>query len=235
MIKLKSLFRRGQGGSPSATSSGSSKQTHQISPAHSVGIKSSASASSLDNIAVVTSGSSSADLGATRKLSKSHKQSSKDKLTDLLKVGSKEKLFDDKKELKKQQKKQMQQVAQQSTSLHPSPGDRETRPERSHSKDFDTMAFNGMQDVSSIYYGLRVVSRLRSIMGFCASVSLSIEPFLSTQIHSFPLQMQRLVGDNLLRWRFLRPLQRILQLICFSSAFNLFIFVSFLLFNFFTD
>lgn len=159
MIKLKSLFRRGQGGSPSTASSGSSKQTNQISPAHSVGIKSSASSSSLDRIAVVNSGSSSADLGATRKLSKSHKQSSKDKLNDLLKVGSKEKLFDDKKELKKQQKRQMQQVAQHSTSLHPSATEREQRTERPHSKDFDAMAFNGMQDVSSlnpILFGLRV-------------------------------------------------------------------------------
>lgn len=161
MIKLKSLFRRGQGGSPSSTSSGSSKQTSQISPAHSVGIKSSASATSLDK-AVANSGSSSADLGATRKLSKSHKQSSKDKLNDLLKASSKEKLFDDKKELKKQQKKQMQQIAQQSTSLHPSAAEREQRPERPHSKDFDAMAFNGMQDVSSlnsILFGPRADSR----------------------------------------------------------------------------
>lgn len=156
MIKLKSLFRRGQSGSPSlAPSSASSKQTNQNSPSHSVGIKSSASASSLDRIAAANSGSSSADLGATRKLAKNHnKQSSKDKLNDLLKVSSKEKLFDDKKELKKQQKqqqKQMQQVAQQSASIHhqsSSSGEQQQRPERPHPKDFEPTAFNGMQDVS---------------------------------------------------------------------------------------
>lgn len=118
MIKLKSLFRRGQGGgSPSSTGS-SSKQVHQISPAHSVGIKPSASASSLDRAA----GSASADLGATRKLAKGNKHSSKDKLNDLLRSGSKEKVFDEKKELKKrekQQQKQMQQVAQHSGSEQP--------------------------------------------------------------------------------------------------------------------
>lgn len=142
MIKLKSLFRRGQG-SPSSTSSGS-KQVHQISPSHSVGVKSSASASSLDRIA----GTASADLGATRKLSKSHKQSSKDKLNDLLKVGgSKEKLFDDKKELKRQQKqqKQMHQVAAQQS--HPPAG------EQTHAKDFEPPPFNGMQDVSFPFWG----------------------------------------------------------------------------------
>lgn len=161
MIKLKSLFRRGggQSGSPSSTSSVvAPKQVVQISPSHSVGIKTSASTSSLDRIAAVNSGSASADLGATRKLSKSNKQSSKDKLNDLLKGGSKEKLFDDKKELKKlqkQQQKQMQQVSQQSSNniYHPSAGARhspgEQRPERSHSKDIDSAGFNGMQDVSS--------------------------------------------------------------------------------------
>lgn len=152
MIKLKSLFRRGPSGSASA-SSGSSKQTNQISPSHSVGIKSSASTSSLDRIAAVNSGSASADLGATRKLSKGQKHSSKDKLNDLLKVGSKEKLFDDKKELKKQQKqqqKQMQQVAQQQAVHHQSSAAGEQRTERSHSKDFESAAFNGMQDVSSL-------------------------------------------------------------------------------------
>lgn len=152
MIKLKSLFRRGQSGSPSVPS-GTSKQSNQISPAHSVGIKSSVSTSSLDRIAAANSGSASADLGATRKLSKGHKQSSKDKLNDLLKVGSKEKLFDEKKELKKQQKqqqKQMQQVAQQQSVHHQSSASGEQRTERSHSKDFDPTAFNGMQDVSSL-------------------------------------------------------------------------------------
>lgn len=153
MIKLKSLFRRGQGTSPSSTASASAKQTHQISPSHSVGIKSSASASSLDRIAVVHPGSASADLGATRKLSKSNKQSSKDKLNDLLKGGSKEKLFDDKKELKrqhKQQQKQMQQIAQQQSSnvYQPSSTVGDQRPEQTHSKDFESTAFNGMQDVS---------------------------------------------------------------------------------------
>lgn len=149
MIKLKSLFRRG---SPSSTSSASSKQTNLISPAHSVGIKTSASASSLDRIAVVNSGSASADLGATRKLAKNNKQSSKDKLNDLLKSSSKEKLFDDKKEIKRinKQQKQMQQVAAHqahtatSTARH-SPT--EHRAERA--KDFDSTAVNGIQDVSS--------------------------------------------------------------------------------------
>lgn len=147
MIKLKSLFRRG---SPSSTSSASSKQNNLISPAHSVGIKTSASASSLDRIAVVNSGSASADLGATRKLSKNNKQSSKDKLNDLLKSSSKEKLFDEKKEIKRFNKqKQMQQVAAHqahaasSTARH-SPT--EHRSERA--KDFDSVAVNGIQDVS---------------------------------------------------------------------------------------
>lgn len=152
MIKLKSLFRRGQSGSPSAAS-GSSKQSNQISPAHSVGLKSSVSTSSLDRVAVANSGSASADLGATRKLSKGQKHSSKDKLNDLLKVSSKEKLFDDKKELKRQQKqqqKQMQQVAQQQSVHHQSSASGEQRTERSHSKDFEPNVFNGMQDVSSL-------------------------------------------------------------------------------------
>lgn len=156
MIKLKSLFRRGQSGTTSsATGSGSSKQVHQSSPSHSVGIKTSDSVSSLDRAV----GSASADLGATRKLSKSHKQSSKDKLNDLLRVSSKEKIFDEKKELKRQQKqqqKQMQQVAQQqSSNIHHSASssrqpaaDQHQLPERSHSKDFDSAGFNGMQDVS---------------------------------------------------------------------------------------
>lgn len=154
MIKLKSLFRRGQSSTPPVPSS--SKQTSQNSPSHSVGIKSSTSVSSLDRIAEPTSGSSSADLGATRKLSKNHnKQSSKDKLNDLLKVGSKEKLFDEKKELKKQQKqqqKQMQQVAQQSLNMHhqsSGSGEQQQRSERPHLNDFEPSAFNGIQDVSS--------------------------------------------------------------------------------------
>lgn len=146
MIKLKSLFRRGQGGSSSSVSSASSKQNaqQQISPAHSVGIKSSASASSLDRVAVANSGSASADLGATRKLSKTHKQSSKDKINDLFRAGSKEKIFDDKKELKKQQKqqRQMQQVAQQQSSNH-----HQAAASSEHPKDGES-AFNGMQDVS---------------------------------------------------------------------------------------
>lgn len=125
MIKLKSLFRRGQSGSPSSTGSSSSKnQNQQPSPAHSVALKSSASASSLDRIASSSQqGSASADLGATRKLSKHQKQSSKDKLNDLLRVSSKEKIIDDKKELKKQAKlqKQMQQIAQQSANVHIQP------------------------------------------------------------------------------------------------------------------
>lgn len=161
MIKLKSLFRRGQSGTPSLTpSSGTSKQTNQNSPSHSVGIKSSVSASSLDRIAAANSGSSSADLGATRKLAKNHnKQSSKDKLNDLLKAGSKEKLFDDKKELKKQQKqqqKQMQQVhAQQSANIHhqsSASGEQQQRPDRPHPKDFEPTAFNGIQDVSFLTF-----------------------------------------------------------------------------------
>ena len=133
MIKLKSLFRRGQGGgSSSSVASSSSKQTSQISPAHSVGIKPSASASSLEARAA---GTASADLGATRKLAKAK---SKDKLNDLLRVGSKEKVFDDKKELKKREKQQkmMQQAAQQHSS-----GD---QPQPFES----TANYNGIQDVS---------------------------------------------------------------------------------------
>lgn len=160
MIKLKSLFRRGQSGNPSST--GSSKQIHQVSPSHSVEVKPSASTSSLDKIAANNTGSASADLGATRKLSKTHKQSSKDKLNDLLRVSSKEKVFDDKKELKKQQKhsqKQMQQFAQQSSSIHQPPAASSSRqspdqrlddqrpPEHLHSKHFDSTAFSGLQDV----------------------------------------------------------------------------------------
>lgn len=144
MIKLKSLFRRGQGASPSSTAT-NSKQSNQ-SPAHSVGLKASASASSLDHIATVNAGSASADLGATRKLSKSHKQSSKDKLNDLLRASSKEKLVDDKKELKKQQKLQQtqrqQQVTQQSTNAPylPSATSRQSPGEQhsASSKDLET-------------------------------------------------------------------------------------------------
>lgn len=157
MIKLKSLFRRGQGGTPSNVPAGPAKQSHPISPSHSVGIKTSASTSSLDRVAAVNAGSASADLGATRKFAKNQKQSSKDKLNDLLRVSSKEKIFDDKKELKKQQKhqqKQMQQVAQQSSNIlqpssssKPSPIESQ-RKDRPHSKDFDSAVFNGTQDVS---------------------------------------------------------------------------------------
>jgi hypothetical protein len=160
MIKLKSLFRRGQSGSPAASSS--SKQSQQISPAHSVGLKASASASSLDRNDINNAGSASADLGATRKLSKGHhKQSSKDKLNDLLRVASKEKLIDEKKELKRQQKqqKQMQQVAQQSANVHlPSSSVAATghlpnnqHSGRSNSKDFDVVVtYDEVQDVSII-------------------------------------------------------------------------------------
>lgn len=163
MIKLKSLFRRGQGGSPSNAPAAPAKQTHPISPSHSVGIKTSASTSSLDRVAAVNAGSASADLGATRKFAKNQKQSSKDKLNDLLRVGSKEKIFDDKKELKKQQKhqqKQMQQVAQQSSNIlqpssssKPSPSESQRR-DRPHSKDFDSTVFNGTQDVSVTDYSI---------------------------------------------------------------------------------
>lgn len=139
MIKLKSLFRRGSPSSPS------SKQTNLISPAHSVGLKTSQSASSLDQIGVLSSGSASADLGATRKLknnkqsSKDNKHSSKDKLNDLLKTSSKEKIFDDKKEIKRIHKqKQMQQVERHSPIEH--------RAERA--KDSNSTAVNGIQDVS---------------------------------------------------------------------------------------
>lgn len=154
MIKLKSLFRRGQG-SPSSTSSAANatKNTNQVSPAHTVALKSSASASSLDRVAAAASGSSSADLGATRKLSKSNKHSSKDKLNDLLKASSKEKLIDDKKELKKQQKlqqKQMQQVAQQqAANLHGAASKSNvTSNEQPQRQDYD-IGFDGSKDVSN--------------------------------------------------------------------------------------
>lgn len=157
MIKLKSLFRRGQSGSPSGSNSSKNNQS-QVSPAHSVGIKNASSATSLDR-----AGSASAELGATRKLSKNHKQSSKDKLNDLLRVSSKEKLIDEKKELKKQQKlqqkqqqqQQMQQVAQQTTNVHlptvvASSGhlSNSQHSGRSNSKDFDVVTFEEVQDVS---------------------------------------------------------------------------------------
>lgn len=161
MIKLKSLFRRGQSGSPS---SNSSKQNQQISPAHSnsIGLKTSASASSLDRVEFNNAGSASNELGATRKLSKGHKQSSKDKLNDLLRVASKEKLIDEKKELKKQQKlqqKQMQQVAQQSANVHHIPssstsvvattaGHLQNSQHSGRSKDFDVVTYDEVQDVS---------------------------------------------------------------------------------------
>lgn len=169
MIKLKSLFRRGQGGSGSSGPSNSSKQNQQqISPAHSVGLKTSASASSLDRVDINNAGSASAELGATRKLSKGHKQSSKDKLNDLLRAASKEKLIDEKKELKKQQKlqqKQMQQVAQQqqSANVHHLPSSsvvaaatavghlpNSQHSGRSNSKDFDVVTYDEVQDVSTI-------------------------------------------------------------------------------------
>lgn len=133
MIKLKSLFRRGQAsGNPSSVASLSSKQVHQISPAHSAGIKPSASASSLDRAAVIAS----ADLGAIKKLNKSHKHTSKDKLNDMLQAGSKEKVFTEKKDLKKQKQRQMQQCAQHSDI------------EQSQQIQFDTTeSFNGVQNV----------------------------------------------------------------------------------------
>jgi hypothetical protein len=144
MIKLKSLFRRGQGsGSPSSVASNSSKQVHQISPAHSVGLKSSASASSLDKAA----GSASADLGATRKLAKGNKHSSKDKLNDLLRAGSKEKVFDDKKELKKREKQQQKQQQMQQVAQHAG-GDQPQQQTRVEQFDAAAQAYNGMQDVS---------------------------------------------------------------------------------------
>lgn len=170
MIKLKSLFRRGHG-SPSSTGSSSSKNNQQqISSVHS------ASASSLDRIpAPIQSGSASVDLGASRKLSKQQKQSSKDKLNDLLRVGSKEKIIDDKKELKKQQKlqqkQQMQQIAQQSANVqyqqqpsmavpassgHLATATATTTSVVSHShnhhsgrsKDFEVVSYDDAQDVS---------------------------------------------------------------------------------------
>ncbi|KAL7020453.1 hypothetical protein ACKWTF_011539 [Chironomus riparius] len=154
MIKLKSLFRRGQSGSPSGSSSSKNNQS-QVSPAHSVGIKNASSATSLDRAV-----SASAELGATRKLSKSHKQSSKDKLNDLLRVSSKEKLIDEKKELKKQhklqqkQQQQMQQVAQQTTNVHlptvvASSGhlSNSQHSGRSNPKDFDVVTFEEVQDI----------------------------------------------------------------------------------------
>jgi hypothetical protein len=168
MIKLKSLFRRGQSGSPSGSNSSKNNQS-QVSPAHSVGIKNASSATSLDR-----AGSASAELGATRKLSKNHKQSSKDKLNDLLRAGSKEKL-DDKKELKKQQKlqqkqqqqqQQMQQVAQQTTNVHlptvvASSGhlSNSQHSGRSNSKDFDVVTFEEVQDVSfNIFWSVLIPS-----------------------------------------------------------------------------
>ncbi|CRL05366.1 CLUMA_CG018179, isoform A [Clunio marinus] len=194
MIKLKSLFRRGQSGNPSSSSS-SSKQVHQISPAHSVGIKTSASSSSLDRVATANSGSASADLGATRKLSKNHKQSSKDKLNDLLRVSSKEKIFDEKKELKKQQKqqnKQMQQVAaQQSSNIHhPSSSSSvqtsaEPRQERSHPKDFDSTAFNGMQDIKH----KQTMQELRQLQHENSSLELKIRELSSS--HNEMIQLRK--------------------------------------------
>jgi hypothetical protein len=160
MIKLKSLFRRGggQSGSPSSsTTSNNSKQ--QIS--HPIVLKSSASASSLERVGILStnSGSASADLGATRKLSKNQKQSSKDKLNDLLRVGSKEKIIDEKKELKKQQKqqqKQMQQVAQPSSNIHLQTSSLAASNQivgnqlSGHSKDFEKNFNDAQQDVSMI-------------------------------------------------------------------------------------
>lgn len=161
MIKLKSLFRRGPSGSPSST--GSTKNNQQIASANSGGLKSSASASSLDRVTVTAqSGSASADLGATRKLNKQQKQSSKDKLNDLLRVSSKEKIIDDKKELKKQhklQQKQMQQIAQQSGNVHIQPtavaassGHLAAHNQHSgRSKEFEVVTYDEAHDVS-IYF-----------------------------------------------------------------------------------
>jgi hypothetical protein len=193
MIKLKSLFRRG---SPSGNSGSSNKhqqqqqQQQQISPAHSVGLKTSASASSLDNItANINSGSASAELGATRKLSKNHKGSSKDKLNDLLRVGSKDKLIDEKKELKRQQKlqKQMQQVAQQQSGnvqyqSVATPGHLSSNNQHSgRSKDFEVITFDDSLDVSlfkfqSLIYFLRKKEKSHNTHtnGNSRSVSLSI-------------------------------------------------------------
>lgn len=116
-----------------------------------MGIKSSASASSLDRIAAGNQGSSSADLGATRKLSKSHKQSSKDKLNDLLKIGSKEKLHEEKelkRQLKHQQKHMQQQEAQQSSHVFLQPAPLvEPQSDRLHSKLVDS---NGVSCFANI-------------------------------------------------------------------------------------
>lgn len=135
MIKLKSLFRRGQG-SPSATSSGSasSKNTHQITP--SPLMKGSVSASNLDQL----EGAS----GSSGKLSKPTKHSSKDKINELMKSQSKEKLMDEKKELKKQQKLQ-KQAGQQPQNLQM--GATNLVEMRAPSKEFIDIAFDGPKEV----------------------------------------------------------------------------------------
>jgi hypothetical protein len=162
MIKLKSFFRRGQGGSPSSQQNSNSNAG---SSKHSNNLKTSASASSLDRIAgnnadVIPGGSA----GTSRKLSKG-KHSSKDRLNELLKSSSKEKLIDEKKELKKQ-KKQMQQmpvVQHQQISqpqinnnvppvVGPSKQSHELQPQpqpRTVSKDYD-IAFDGSKEVSFV-------------------------------------------------------------------------------------
>ena len=141
MIKLKSLFRRGQGSPSSATSSGSasSKNTHQITP--SPLMKSSVSASNLDQL----DGASGSTSG---KLSKPIKHSSKDKLNELMKAQSKERLMDEKKELKKQQKLQKQAGQSQSVQM----GTSNLVEMRAPSKEFIDIAFDGPKEVRIYRY-----------------------------------------------------------------------------------
>ena len=142
MIKLKSLFRRGQGSPSSAASSGSasSKNTHQITP--SPLMKSSVSASNLDQL----DGASGSSSG---KLSKPIKHSSKDKLNELMKTQSKEKLMDEKKEFKKQQKL-LKQAGQQPQNLQM--GTSNLVEMRAPSKEFIDIAFDGPKEVRIFKY-----------------------------------------------------------------------------------
>ena len=138
MIKLKSLFRRGQGSPSSGTSSGSSssKNTHVITP--SPLLKNSVSTSNLDQI----DGASGSTSG---KLSKHNKLSSKDKLNELTKSQSKEKLMDEKKEYKKQLKLQKHALLQQPQSLQM--GASNLAEMRAPSKEFIDIAFDGPKEV----------------------------------------------------------------------------------------
>lgn len=144
MIKLKSFFRRGQGTNPSSQANvgSSNKHSHQIN-----NLKNSASASSLDRLGALNNNtdllSAGGSAGTSRKLTKS-KHSSKDRLNELLKSNSKEKLIDEKKEFKKQ-KKLMQQVptaAPQQTDIQPQPHPRTV------SKEFD-ITFDGPKEAST--------------------------------------------------------------------------------------